>query len=129
MSVGANNTFLKLVMDAQSGDRRARDAIFADCRDYLMFVANRELDERVRAKCAPSDIVQNTLLHASTGLDEFRGESVQALKAWLREILRNELAVASRQYLGTAKRDVRREQSTKTDSQFWRQTTGLPTAC
>ncbi len=50
---------------------------------------------------------------------------MQALKAWLREILRNELAVASRQYLGTAKRDVRREQSTKTESQFWRQTTGL----
>ena len=119
-SLEANKTFLSLVDRARSGDVDARDAIFRECRDYLLYVASQNLDRRVRGKCGPSDIVQNTLMNASTAFASFRGETSGALHAWLNEILRNELASASRKYLGTAKRDVRREQISKTESQFWR---------
>jgi RNA polymerase sigma-70 factor (ECF subfamily) len=121
MSIGTNRPFSDLVRRARLGDEAARNEILSDCQDYLMFVARRDLDDRLRAKCAPSDMVQNALMNASSGMGDFRGDTIQSLKAWLREILRNEMAMASRHFLGTAKRDVRREQVSKTDSQFWLQ--------
>ncbi len=119
-SVNANNSFNALVDRARAGDEEARDTIFTECRDYLLYVASQNLDRRVRGKCGPSDIVQNTLMNAAGAFESFRGDTSNALHAWLNEILRNELATASRKYLGTAKRNVRREQITKTESQFWR---------
>ena len=121
MSIGTNRPFSDLVRRAREGDEAARNEILSDCQDYLMFVARRDLDDRLRAKCAPSDMVQNALMNASSAMPDFRGDTIQSLKAWLREILRNEMAMASRHFLGTAKRDVRREQISKTDSQFWLQ--------
>ena len=121
MSIGTNRPFSDLVRRAREGDEAARNEILSDCQDYLMFVARRDLDDRLRAKCAPSDMVQNALMNASSAMSDFRGDNIQSLKAWLREILRNEMAMASRHFLGTAKRDIRREQVSKTDSQFWLQ--------
>ena len=119
-SINANNSFNALVDRARAGDAEARDTIFTECRDYLLYVASQNLDRRVQGKCGPSDIVQNTLMNAANAFGSFRGDTSGALHAWLNEILRNELATASRKYLGTAKRNVRREQITKTESQFWR---------
>lgn len=119
-SVETNKSFQDLVERARKGDVSARDSIFSDCQDYLLFVASQSLDHRVRGKCGPSDIVQNTLMNAASAFPNFRGDSSKALHAWLNEILRNEMATASRKYLGTAKRDVRREMISQTESQFWR---------
>ena len=119
-SIKANNSFEALVDRARAGDQEARDTIFSECRDYLLYVASKNLDRRVQGKCGPSDIVQNTLMNAANAFGNFRGDNSNALHAWLNEILRNELATASRKFLGTAKRNVRREQISKTESQFWR---------
>lgn len=101
-----HDEFLSLLDRARTGDQLARGAIFQACRNYLLHVANTEFDDRLRAKCAPSDIVQNTMLCASEGFLDFRGQSEVSLRAWLREILKNELAQTSRHYLGTSKRNI-----------------------
>ncbi len=124
--VGFEHTFSELIERARAGDPTARDAILADCRDYLHLVADRSLDKRLRGKCCPSDLVQNTMMHAATGFGGFRGDSVPALKAWLREILRNEVAMTNRRFFSASKRDVRREQVSETDSQYFRSRTGIP---
>ena len=40
----------------------------------------------------PSDVVQETLLKAHQGLDQFRGDTDAEMAAWLRAILTNTLA-------------------------------------
>jgi RNA polymerase sigma-70 factor (ECF subfamily) len=78
-------------------------------RAYLHLLARLNLDPRLRAKLSPSDVVQQTLLHAYQGLAGFRG-GADELAAWLRRILAHNLAHAARD-LGRGKRDVARERS------------------
>jgi RNA polymerase sigma-70 factor (ECF subfamily) len=46
----------------------------------------------------PSDVVQQTLLKAHEKLDQFRGTNDAALRAWLRAILAQHLALAGRRF-------------------------------
>ena len=84
-----------------------------DFRDYLANLARWRLDPRLRSKLDPDDVVQQTLLEAYTGLDQFRGQSEGEWTAWLRRILLRNLANAVRD-LGRLKRDAGRERSLDT---------------
>jgi len=79
-------------------------------RAYLHLLATLQLDRRLRAKVDASDIVQQTLVQAIGGWDQFRGQSEGQTAAWLRKILAHQLANAFRD-LKRRKRDVRRERS------------------
>src|SRR6516165_286802 len=79
-------------------------------REYLHLLARLQLDPRLRSKLDPSDVVQATMLQASRGIDQFRGQTKAEQVAWLRKILARELARASRD-LGRGKRDADRERS------------------
>jgi RNA polymerase sigma-70 factor (ECF subfamily) len=78
-------------------------------RGYLRLLAETRLDRRLQAKIDPSDIVQETLLQAFRGWNDFRGSSEGERIAWLRQILMRTLLHAVRDF-GRAKRDVAREQ-------------------
>jgi RNA polymerase sigma-70 factor (ECF subfamily) len=79
-------------------------------RGYLWALAHAQLQHRYQDRLEASDIVQRTFLRAHEGLPEFRGETPQAVAAWLREILKNTLADEIRN-LHRGKRDISREQS------------------
>jgi RNA polymerase sigma-70 factor, ECF subfamily len=79
-------------------------------RAYLHLLATLQIDRRLRAKVEASDIVQQTLVQAIGGWDQFRGQTDAETAAWLRKILARQLANAFRD-LKRQKRDVRRERS------------------
>jgi RNA polymerase sigma-70 factor (ECF subfamily) len=79
-------------------------------RAYLQLLATMHMDQRLRSKMDPSDIVQQTLLQAHQAIDGFRGEGDAQKAAWLRQILTRNITHAARD-LHRAKRDIRREQS------------------
>jgi RNA polymerase sigma-70 factor (ECF subfamily) len=79
-------------------------------RHYLHLLARLQMGPRVRSKLDASDLVQQTLLEAHRGLDQFRGQSKAELTAWLRRILARNLANAARD-LGRVRRDADRERS------------------
>ena len=79
-------------------------------RVYLMLLARAHRHPRQAAKFEASDIVQQTLLDGFAKRDQFRGTTDAELAAWLREILKHNLADALRAQ-GRDKRDIRRERS------------------
>jgi RNA polymerase sigma-70 factor (ECF subfamily) len=91
---------------ARAGDAEGLGRALESCRDYLLMVAARGIDADLTAKGGASDLVQDTLLGAYRDFGRFRGRSRDELLAWLRTILRNNLAVFRRRYRGTGKRRV-----------------------
>src|SRR6476660_1199427 len=102
-----------MVMSAPEG-RGKLDRDFSPYQSYLYLLARSHLGRRHQARLDPSDIVQQTLLHAHQKRSQFRGASEPELMAWLRQILANNLADAVRG-LARAKRDVARERSLDRD--------------
>lgn len=99
------------VAGARAGSPEDLGRILDQARNYLLGVANRELQSVLQAKVGASDLVQETFLEAQRAFHHFAGQSQSDLLAWLRGILLNKLAELSRRYQRTAKRLVDRERS------------------
>jgi RNA polymerase sigma-70 factor (ECF subfamily) len=72
-------------------------------------IANHETDSSLRNKEAPSDLVQQTYLEAEEDFSRFNGDTETELIAWMKTILRNNIANSRRRYRHTAMRDLNRE--------------------
>ena len=94
---------------AKNGSNSALGHVLEACRGYMLLLANRALDEDLRLKTAPSDLVQETFFYAQRDFPAFLGTTEKELFAWLTQILINRLRNSVRHYKGTKKRDVRRE--------------------
>jgi RNA polymerase sigma-70 factor (ECF subfamily) len=80
-------------------------------RAWLGHQARLLLDDRLRGKVDPSDVVQETLLKAFQHRGQLRGQCEAEQRAWLRKILANTLADLVRRFLQSHKRNVGLEQS------------------
>jgi RNA polymerase sigma factor (sigma-70 family) len=76
----------------------------------LLAVARRTLPRDLQPKAGCSDLVQDTLLAAWAGRDRAPVGS-DAMRAWLRGILRKHVGRLHRRYVTAAKRSIRFEQS------------------
>jgi RNA polymerase sigma-70 factor (ECF subfamily) len=94
-------------MDHEAG---SRDETLERYRRYLGILARLQLDPRLHAKIDVSGVVQQTLLEAHQAQPRAALQGTGQMIAWLRRILANNLADELRK-LGTAKRDLAREQS------------------
>ena len=79
-------------------------------RSYLIILARIQLAVAgpVRKKLDASDLVQDVLLKAYEAREQFNGTTAAEYAAWLRQILKNELADAQRRH-GRKKRDAGKE--------------------
>src|SRR4051812_10376744 len=89
---------------ARRGDAEAMGRALESFRDYLLLVANEELDPALRVKVGASDLVQETFLGAHRDLASYRGRTEAEWRMWLRGILAHLLANHRRQYRATGKR-------------------------
>jgi RNA polymerase sigma-70 factor (ECF subfamily) len=94
---------------AKAGDDDAKGELLERFRPYLNVIAQRHLDDRLRGRLDFTDVVQTTFLEAARDFSAFRGDSIDSLLAWLRNILRNNIHSAHQQHLGTQKRSARME--------------------
>jgi RNA polymerase sigma-70 factor (ECF subfamily) len=108
--LGKAPEFEELIRRARSGEQAAANEVFQACQDYLLLVANQDLDPQLRQKLGASDLVQSVCLQAHKNIQQFRGNSRAELLAWLRTILRNRILAAHRRF-AAGKRSVVREGS------------------
>src|SRR3954447_5435699 len=103
------NTTEQLLQAARAGSSEAVGLLLEGCRQYLLLIANQELDPALRGKVGASDVVQETFLDAQRDFGRFRGRTEEELLAWLRCILLNNLANVTRHYRAVDKRQISRE--------------------
>src|SRR6516165_10511279 len=100
----------ELIRRCRQGEAQAREQLFDRYRHYLHVLARAQLGRHLRAKCAPSDLVQLTLLEAHRDFGAFQGQHEAELLAWLRCILAHNLYNEARRF-GAQQRDCAREVS------------------
>jgi RNA polymerase sigma-70 factor (ECF subfamily) len=94
---------------ARAGSREALAQLLAEHQALLLAIARRQLPPHLRSKGGASDLVQEALLQAYQRFARSRCRTPAQLRAWLRQILRNQLADFCRRYQGAGKRDPGRE--------------------
>jgi RNA polymerase sigma-70 factor (ECF subfamily) len=99
-----------LIQRCRDGDAAAREQLFNRYRHYLWLLAQGQLGRQLRAKCDPSDLVQQTLLEAHRDFPQFAGQHEGELLAWMRQILAHNLYNESRRFT-VQQRDAAREVS------------------
>ncbi len=98
-----------LLQRARAGDRSAFEQLFAGHRAYLRQVIDLRLDDRLRRRVDPSDIVQDAHLEAFRRLDDYLERRPMAFRLWLRKTAQERLLMAQRRHLGAARRAADRE--------------------
>lgn len=98
-----------LVRRSKLGDQEALGRLLEQYRGYLTMLAHRYLSEPLRRRVDPADIVQVTFMEAGRDLPQFRGETPGEFAAWIRGMLKNNVASAVTRHVTTQKRSIRRE--------------------
>lgn len=104
----------ELVESARCGCEDALGEIINRLRGYLLLIANGQINGSLQAKFGASDIVQNSLLDAHAGIDEFNGTTEAEMRAWLKQIVLHNFIDEQRRYTDTQSRSLQRERPMET---------------
>jgi RNA polymerase sigma-70 factor (ECF subfamily) len=88
----------ELIDRCRKGEPAARAQLLQRYRHYLWMLAQAQLGRHLRAKCDPSDLVQQTLLEVHRDFDQFAGTQERELLAWMRQILAHNLYNETRRF-------------------------------
>ena len=100
-----------LLTEARAGKPECLGELLQLYGNYLKLLAATQIDDKLRVRCSPSDVVQETFFEAHRDFAQFRGDSMPEFLAWIRRILVNNLSRVVEKHLLAQKRDVRREAS------------------
>ncbi len=99
----------------ECGSRKARTKlaaeIFESQRGRLRLMVDLRLDQHLRARIDPSDVLQDAFLDLLRRLDEYLKDIPMPLFLWLRRITGQRLVSLQRLHLGARGRDARHEVS------------------
>lgn len=76
----------QLLQNAKEGDQRSRDELLARHRLRLRKMVSLRMDARVRQRCGPSDVIQETMIEAARKLPDYLESQPLPFYPWLRQI-------------------------------------------
>ena len=100
----------ELIVGAKAGEQPALEDLLKHYRPYLRIIAAQAIGSAIGRREDGSDLAQQTCMEAVTAFPNFQGTTEPQLSAWLKQILRRNIANLIRDNRA-AKRDVRREQA------------------
>lgn len=98
-----------VVESVRRGDQGALESLFSSHRVYLRQVIGLRMDDALRVRVDPSDIVQEAHLEATRRVSDYARDPKLPVRLWLRQIAIDRLTMAHRRHVGADKRTVRRE--------------------
>jgi RNA polymerase sigma-70 factor (ECF subfamily) len=99
-----------LIERARRGDDAARQRLLEGHRARLRRVIAVRLDRRLLARLDPSDVVQDALVAAASGLDEYLRDRPLPFFAWLRQFAWERMIELHRRHVRAQNRSVVREE-------------------
>jgi len=93
------------------GDKQALAALFSLHRENLRKMVQFRIDNRLRHRVDPEDVLQEAFLAAEQRINSYRDESERSAFVWLRLIVAQTLVDVHRRHLGTKMRDANQEVS------------------
>jgi RNA polymerase sigma-70 factor (ECF subfamily) len=99
----------QLLDRAGVGDPAAFEELFARHRDFLCLVVRLRIDDRLRARVDPSDVVQEAQADAFRRLRDFLDRRPMPFRLWLRKTTQERLLKVQRAHLEAGRRDAGRE--------------------
>jgi RNA polymerase sigma-70 factor (ECF subfamily) len=100
----------RLLERVESGDAAAFDAVFDRHRAGLREFLDHRIDDRLRARFDPSDVVQEAQLVAFRRLDDYLARRPMPFGVWLRKTAYERLLMLRRKHRRTHRRGVGREE-------------------
>ncbi len=98
----------ELVALAKEGDKSALNQLYRVYAERVRWMVRFRMSKKLRSKLESMDLVQDTLIHALGGLDDFTYKNEGDFVRWLSKIAENELR-GSLKKLHADKRDIRKE--------------------
>ncbi len=98
----------ELVALAKDGDKSAVSRLYGVYAERVLWMVRLRMSKKLRSKLESMDVVQDTLIHALSGLDKFTYKNEGDFVRWLSKIAENELR-ANLKKLHAEKRDIRKE--------------------
>ena len=95
---------------AAQGDRKAFDQLFEQHRAWLRRLISLRLDDRLKPRLDPSDIVQETQMVAFRRFQEFINHRPMSFRLWLRKMAQQRVYDAQRDHIGRHRRSLLREE-------------------
>lgn len=103
-----DDTVSQLVQEAIDGSEAALAELFSRYRTQLRKMISFRLDQNLKGRVDPSDVLQEAFIDLAKRLPEF-GDKGMPFFVWLRLVTHERLLRVHREHLGTQKRDPRRE--------------------
>jgi len=100
----------ELLRRAEQGDDQARQSVLVRHRERLKHMVAVHLDRRLAARVDPSDVVQEALIEAAQGLDDYLRQRPLPFYPWLRQLAWERLIDLHRRHLHAQRRSVKREE-------------------
>ncbi len=101
----------ELLRRASQGDPESWEVLVERSRARLRRMVDFRLDQRLRGRVDPSDVLQDAYLEAWKDLGTYLREPRMPFFLWLRSVAGSKLRELHRHHLGTRMRDPRREVS------------------
>ena len=98
-----------LIDQVAAGDHSAANALLNRYRNRIRNVVEFRIDDRVRGRFDPSDVVQDAMVQAGKRLNEYAKSPQIPFYPWLRRIAIDRLLDLHRRHLDAARRTVKRE--------------------
>lgn len=109
MNVSSEKSIDALLEMAREGDSEAINELFQRYRKSLKRMVALRLDDRLRGRLDPSDIIQEAQLEVFTRLPNYLANPTMPFHLWLRLEVGKHLMLVHRHHLKVQMRDVRRE--------------------